>query len=226
MNTPLKIGQPRFLTTDEVLSLHRLSIDTYGGADGVLDAGKLDASLAMPKQGVSGEYAHEFPFGMAAAYGYHIAMNHAFRDGNKRTAFAAMVAFLRMAGWDFEMPDGQAAKLMLELIESRRDKQWLASRIAEVSRSRPSIELRDFFALADPIKFHQFILSIQATPADAELDQTAREAAAVMPSLSVLLNAAAHYNEHGEHERAQAQIQTAMAFIAIFRVAEELGYEW
>jgi death-on-curing protein len=111
VNYPLKIGQPRFLTLDEVLTLHKASLDAYGGADGILDRGKLDASLAMPQQGLGGEYAHEFPFGMAAAYGYHLAMNHAFRDGNKRTAFAAMVVFLRMNGWSFELADAGAAQL-------------------------------------------------------------------------------------------------------------------
>ena len=71
---------------------------------------------------------------MAAAYGYHLAMNHAFRDGNKRTAFAAMVAFLRMNGWDFQLPDAQAADLMLELIAEHRDKAWLSGRLQQASR--------------------------------------------------------------------------------------------
>ena len=137
MNDPLKIGQPRFLSLDEVLTLHRASIDAYGGADGVLDQGKLEASLAMPQQGFGAERVHEFPFGMAAAYGYHLAMNHAFRDGNKRTAFAAMVVFLRMNGWNFELPDEEAAGLMLEMIEQRRDKLWLSFHLTERCRSRP-----------------------------------------------------------------------------------------
>lgn len=144
MNYPLKTGQPRFLSLDEVLTLHRASIDMYGGADGILDQGKLESSLAMPRQGFGSDYAHEFPFGMAAAYGYHLAMNHAFRDGNKRTAFAAMVVFLRMNGWNFEMADEKAAGMTLELIEQRREKSWFESQIRTASRVTASMELRDY----------------------------------------------------------------------------------
>ncbi len=134
MTPPVQPGQPRFLTKAEVLTLHAASIDMYGGAHGLLDDGKLDASLAMPPQGFGGAFAHEFPFGMAAAYGFHLAMNHAFRDGNKRTAFAAMVAFLWLNGWTFELPDAYAADLMLELIAARRDKAWLSERLQASSR--------------------------------------------------------------------------------------------
>jgi hypothetical protein len=35
----------------------------------------------------------------AAAYLYHLAMNHPFVDGNKRTAFAVMDVFLRVNGY-------------------------------------------------------------------------------------------------------------------------------
>lgn len=136
MNPPLKFGQPRFLSKDEVLTLHATAIAMYGGAHGVLDEGMLDASLAMACQGFGGEYAHEFPFGMAAAYGFHLAMNHPFRDGNKRAAFAAMVAFLHMNGWSFETRDEDAAQIMLDLIEQRQDKLWLSGILKGASRPR------------------------------------------------------------------------------------------
>lgn len=101
MSPPLKIGQPRFLRTEEVLAIHETLINQYGGAHSVLDEAAIDAAMAMPSQGVGGQYAHEFPFGMAAAYGFRLAMGHPFRDGNKRIAFGAMVVFFapqRLAG--------------------------------------------------------------------------------------------------------------------------------
>ena len=136
MNHPLKFGQPRFLSSEEVLTLHATAIAMYGGAHGVLGDGKLDASLAVARQGFDGQYAHEFPFGMAAAYGFHLAMNHPFRDGNKRAAFAAMVAFLHMNGWSFEIRDEDAAQIMIDLIEQRHDKPWLAGILEGASRPR------------------------------------------------------------------------------------------
>lgn len=226
MTTPLKIGQPRFLTTEEVLSLHRLSIDTYGGADGVLDAGKLDASLAMPKQGFSGEYAHEFPFGMSAAYGYRIAMNHAFRDGNKRTAFAAMVAFLRMAGWDFQMPDVEAAGMMLELIEQRRDKGWLAHEINARSRPRVSLELRDFFQLAPSKDIEALMISLEKAPRPAEVLASVDECVRHIPLAWDLLQIMMQLGNASQHDQGARVALLLQLVAAMFRQAEDMGYEW
>lgn len=225
MITPLKIGQPRFLSPGEVLTLHRASIDAYGGADGVLDQGKLDSSLAMPQQGFSGEYAHEFPFTMAAAYGYHLAMSHAFRDGNKRTAFAAMVVFLRMNGWNFELPDETAAELMLELITEHRDKAWLAERLQSSSRPRVSFELRDFFAWVNSSELRTWFASMPPGT-DAELDATLAEAITAIPVIGSLLQAAKAADETGDQAVATRRRTMAMAYAAVFRLAENKGYEW
>lgn len=86
-------GEPRFLSTDEVLTLHETGIDAFGGSLGVRDAGLLDSALATPRQGFGGQFVHEFPFEMAAAYLFHLCANHPFIDGNKRVALAASITF-------------------------------------------------------------------------------------------------------------------------------------
>ena len=53
----------------------------------------------MPQAGAGGEFFHAFPFEMAAAYAYHIAQNHPFVDGNKRTAFSSALTFLEFNGY-------------------------------------------------------------------------------------------------------------------------------
>lgn len=53
----------------------------------------------MPQSGVGDEFFHAFPFEMAAAYAYHIAQNHPFVDGNKRTALTAALTFLEINGY-------------------------------------------------------------------------------------------------------------------------------
>lgn len=111
----------------------------YGGSDGVLDQGKLDASLAMPRQGFGDQYAHEFPFEMAAAYAFHLAMNHPFRDGNKRVAFASMVAFLRLNGWRFVLPDSEGHAMIVTMITDHKAKSWLAERLAANSTRLPRL---------------------------------------------------------------------------------------
>ena len=43
---------------------------------------------------------------LAAAYVFGIARNHAFVDGNKRTAIVAAATFLLLNGWDLTADDG------------------------------------------------------------------------------------------------------------------------
>jgi death on curing protein len=83
-----------FLSVDDVLLLHADTIDIDGGSQGVRDHGLLDAAVAMPRQQFNGEYLHADIPAMAAAYMFHIAQNHPFVDGNKRTAILSALAFL------------------------------------------------------------------------------------------------------------------------------------
>lgn len=85
---------PCFLTLDEVLALHEDQIRRYGGAIGLRDAGLLSSAVATPRATFAGELLHGTLVEIAAAYLYHLARNHPFVDGNKRTALAACLAFL------------------------------------------------------------------------------------------------------------------------------------
>lgn len=78
MSVSLKIGQPRFLGIEEMLALHRAAVDDYGGVDGLVDRARLESALATPTQRSRGTFDHDSPFGMAAAYGFHLAISHPF----------------------------------------------------------------------------------------------------------------------------------------------------
>src|SRR3982074_3397863 len=77
------------LTVTEVLAMHADQIERYGGSHGVRDPGLLEAALYRPQTGYYTDVIEE-----AAALWESLAQNHAFLDGNKRTAFAAMYTFL------------------------------------------------------------------------------------------------------------------------------------
>ena len=85
-----------FLSVDNVLLLHGDTIEMEGGQAGLRDHGLLDSAVAMPRQQFGGVYLHEDLPAMTAAYLFHIAQNHPFYDGNKRTAAMAALAFLRL----------------------------------------------------------------------------------------------------------------------------------
>lgn len=98
---------PTFLTLEEVLELHQTQIALYGGTLGIRDMGLLDSAVHAPAAKFSGTYLHQDLAEMAAAYLFHIVMNHPFLDGNKRTGSLAAYVFLQINGIDFE-PDEKA----------------------------------------------------------------------------------------------------------------------
>jgi death-on-curing protein len=81
------------LTVTEVLPMHTDQIDRYGGTHGVRDHGLLEAALFRPQTGYYAELIEE-----AAALWESLSQNHAFLDGNERTAFAATYTFLAING--------------------------------------------------------------------------------------------------------------------------------
>jgi death-on-curing protein len=82
-----------YLTVAEVLAMHADQIDRYGGSQGVRDHGLLEAALYRPQTGYYADLIEE-----SAALWESISQNHAFTDGNKRTAFAATYTFLAING--------------------------------------------------------------------------------------------------------------------------------
>jgi death-on-curing protein len=82
-----------YLTRAEVLAMHADQIERYGGSHGIRDLGLLEAALYRPQTGYYADLIEE-----AAALWESLSQNHAFIDGNKRTAFAAMYTFLAING--------------------------------------------------------------------------------------------------------------------------------
>ena len=111
------MNEPEFVTLDEVLGIHADQIRMYGGSLGVRDLKLLRSALAMPETTFDGEFLHPSVFEMAAAYLFHVARNHPFVDGNKRTALMCALVFLGLNGERlqadpddlYELVDGVAA---------------------------------------------------------------------------------------------------------------------
>ena len=95
---------PRWLTKAVVLALQRAQVAEHGGPAGLRDEGLLESALGRAEQKLGYEPESDFA-ALAAAYGFGLARNHAFVDGNKRTAFLAMYVFLGLNGYDFEAPE-------------------------------------------------------------------------------------------------------------------------
>ena len=120
----MKVDEPRFLKLAEVLYLHDESLARFGGSSGVREPGLIESALGSAQNAFW--YGHGNLFDIAAAYAFHIAESQAFVDGNKRTAAAAAISFLRLNGIRFPKDDGSVYKAMIEIAEKRLDKAGLA----------------------------------------------------------------------------------------------------
>lgn len=103
----------------------------YCGSHGIRDQRLLDSALAMPQAGFGDSYLHEGLVEMAAAYLYHIAMNHPFIDGNKRTALNAADVFLRLNGFRLALTPDDIYDLVIGVCEGTVTKKQLAAALRQ-----------------------------------------------------------------------------------------------
>lgn len=107
------MSEPEWLEIEIVLDIHDAQLGLFGGAEGLRDRGLLESALARPLNKYS--YGETDLAVLAAAYGFGIARNHPFIDGNKRSAFAAIIVFLGLNGIDFDVPPPEATAMILAL---------------------------------------------------------------------------------------------------------------
>lgn len=110
-----------------MLSIHSKQINLYGGLPGIRDEGLLDSAISQPQATFGGELLHPTIFEQAAAYLFHINNNHAFIDGNKRTAFDVMVTFLNINDYEFNMTPQEAYQLTIHVAERQVNKEELTA---------------------------------------------------------------------------------------------------
>jgi death-on-curing protein len=107
------MSEPFWLSRQMIVAIHDEQLTIHGGASGLRDEGMLASALDRPRNKWTYEQV-EMPE-LAAAYAFGIARNHPFIDGNKRTALLALYTFLGVNGVDFDVPEAEAASIILSL---------------------------------------------------------------------------------------------------------------
>ena len=118
---------PTFLTVEDVLALHDLHLQKYGGSAGTRDAGLLESAASQAQAGFGGVYLHDDLASMAAAYLFSLVKNHPFVDGNKRAGLAAALTFLDLNGIAIDHSSAVLYDATMAVAEGRLDKDGLAA---------------------------------------------------------------------------------------------------
>ena len=112
--------------------MHEEQIAEHGGSSGIRDQGLLSSALDRPKNIAAYEPdANRDLARLAAAYGYGIAKNHPFTDGNKRTALVVTETFLNLNGLDLMIDDATFVAVMEAVANGTMKEEQFACWIRE-----------------------------------------------------------------------------------------------
>jgi death on curing protein len=130
-----------YLDAEGVLAIHAEVLAAHAGSPGLRDQGLLESAVAAPQASFGGELLIKDPFEIAAAYLFYVCRNHPFADGNKRTALAASLVFLKQN--DLLKDPGLPARnvdaweaLVLDVAASRVDREATTARLRKLLRRR------------------------------------------------------------------------------------------
>jgi len=115
-------------------AVHEEQLAEHGGAAGIRDEGLFESALARPQHLAA--YGEPDLCDLAAAYGFGLARNHPFIDGNKRTAFVAVELFLLVNGQELMASDESCVLTMLAVAAGQMDEAAFAAWLREHVQKR------------------------------------------------------------------------------------------
>ena len=131
------VREPRWVPRLVVDAAHLDQLREHGGLSGVRDENALEAALARAQQKWHYEPSADLAT-LAAAYAFGLSKAHAFSDGNKRTAFITMMAFLGLNDKELTATEGDVVQAMIALADGSLSEAALADWVrARLTASRP-----------------------------------------------------------------------------------------
>lgn len=126
--------EPIWIDEGEAIAIHDRQLAEHGGDEGLRDQGTLQSAMARPLNAY--HYAQEVSLSkLAACYAYGLAKNHAFIDGNKRTAWVVARTFLILNGYGITASKEEKYKAMYKLaagdLSEAEFAAWLESKLVK-----------------------------------------------------------------------------------------------
>jgi death-on-curing protein len=117
----------------DVLNIHNLLIDKFGGSKGIRDQGSLESAIHRPFATLDNQNLYPAASDKAAAILESILINHPFVDGNKRTAYVLMRLILINDGYDIVASQEEKYQIVISasIGEARFDdiKIWIEAHL-------------------------------------------------------------------------------------------------
>jgi death on curing protein len=102
----------------ELMFIHTVIIDRYGGHIGVRDNSLIESALVRPLASFEGRDLYPGPFLRAAVLWHGLIKNHGFVDANKRTSTMAMQRWLYREGFDLFVEYADLVELAVRIANS------------------------------------------------------------------------------------------------------------
>ena len=122
------------LTIEIVREIHDEAVKNFGGLHGIRDEALLTSAVFAPQSSFGGKSPYVDLIDIAAAYLFYLCRNHPFLDGNKRTAMAAAIVFLRLNGFDPAADSDDWERLLLDVAASKIDREQTTRRLRKLAR--------------------------------------------------------------------------------------------
>ena len=117
------------LTKEQIIKLHEMIYERYGGAPGVLNEGMLDSALQAPFQTFGGEELFPDDKEKIIRLAYGLIKNHSFRDGNKRIGALVLLVMLKLNGYRVNATNEEFTDIIMGIAASEKDdedlKKWV-----------------------------------------------------------------------------------------------------
>lgn len=116
----------KYLKVDQVIAFHDVLIKNFGGLSGLRDKNLLHSALEAPKASFNDKDMYLSIYEKAAAYLYHLVRNHPFNDGNKRTAYVAVLVFFKANRTSIRFKHRDLEQVVIDVANGKIEKSNLA----------------------------------------------------------------------------------------------------
>lgn len=128
-----------YISLGDVLAIHLLAIEEFGGSPEILSVERLEACIESPRQTMFGDDLYPDIESKAGILFFLLVKNHPFMDGNKRTAVLALLEFLERNGYTLETNNDELYQFTMDVATSLLGKEqvgeWLKRKMAKASHT-------------------------------------------------------------------------------------------